>query len=215
MASPPAYAISTIYAAIKAAAMAGKPAPSSRTLAVLIGAKSPATAQYMVDRLIVAGRIRVVSTSNSRVISCSQGEWKTAELPHPPKSTQNKKRVFTEDEDDVIRASRAGKIRVDAAITQLKTSPASFYRRMAELGLQKLEYSTKRSPLPVSKTGEEPARAAHGWIPIAHGGMGKWREYEGTPISIDAAHAAVAAGRGSMAQRRIDGEFDLLFKSRA
>ena len=64
----------------------------------------------------------------------------------------------------------------------------------------------------VERAEQPPPVKKDGWIPIAFGADGKWREYDGAPISIDAARAAVDAGRATMAQRRIDGGFDLLFR---
>ncbi len=115
--------------------------------------------------------------------------------------TGRRRREFTADEDEIIRAACAGKTRIDDAQRRLKAGPDTFYRRALELGLP-----VKRVPRVTIPD------CPPGWFPIAHGGQGKWRLYEGSPVTLDAARAAVAAGRATMAQRRIDGGFDLMFR---
>lgn len=117
------------------------------------------------------------------------------------------KRIFTEDEDKIIRACQRGEVAVLDVLLQLRTSNETMYRRMAELGLPA---RTRKKPNP--KPPSELANVGPGWVPIAHGNSGRWKEYAGTPIGVRAAKAAVDAGRAVMAQRRIDGGFDLLFR---
>jgi len=117
-------------------------------------------------------------------------------------------RRFTAEEDDLIRRCHDGEFKVDRIIRKLRTSPASYYRRVRELGLHMRVKRACHAPDPL---GDLP-KPKEGWIPIAHSRDGRWREYEGAPVSLDVARAAVEAGRATTAQVRIDGGFDLLFR---
>ncbi len=118
-------------------------------------------------------------------------------------------RRFTAEEDDLIRRCHDGEFKVDRIIRKLRTSPASYYRRVRELGLHMRVKRACHAPDPM---GDLP-KPKEGWIPIAHGRDGRWREYEGSPVSLAVARAAVEAGRATTAQVRIDGGFDLLFRA--
>jgi hypothetical protein len=125
-------------------------------------------------------------------------------LSRPSPHHTGRKREFTAAEDDVIRDAVAGRIRVDDAIAKLGTGAVTFYRRADELGLATRKHRASETRI---------AGCPPGWFPIAHGGQGKWRPYDGSPVSIEDARAYVARGLGTMAQKRVDGAFDLLFRA--
>lgn len=114
-------------------------------------------------------------------------------------------RRFTAAEDAIVRDAAAGRIGRAHAAKLLRTNYRTLALRIAALGEPVRHYKPGPKPSPLSD-------CPRGWFPIAHGGCGKWREYEGTPISIEAARAAVDAGMAAMAQKRVDGSFDLLFR---
>lgn len=117
------------------------------------------------------------------------------------------RRVFNAAEREIIRQAAHGEISREDARHRLSTNHRTLMAAMAEFGATVKSHKRKEAKVITREPG-----APRGWIPIAHGGQGKWREYDGSPVSLDEARAAVAAGRATMAQRRIDGEFDLLFK---
>lgn len=117
------------------------------------------------------------------------------------------RRIFTEAEDEIIRACQRGEVAVLDALLQLRTSNETMYRRMAELGLPA---RTRKKPTP--KPPSELANVGPGWVPIAHKAGKFWRPLEGAPLDLRAARLAVAAGRAVTAQRRVDGGFDLLVR---
>lgn len=115
------------------------------------------------------------------------------------------KRVFTAAEREIIQKAARGEMSRDDARRELRTNHRTLVTALAEFGAQAKIYQ-RRSPMQPAPKGS-PA-----WIPIAHGCSGKWRPYDGAPVTIEAARIAVDAGCATMAQRRIDGEFDLLFR---
>lgn len=117
------------------------------------------------------------------------------------------RRIFTEAEDEIIRACHRGEVAVVDALLELHTSNETMYRRMAELGLPA---RTRKKPGP--KPPSELANVGPGWVPIAHKAGKFWRPLDGAPLDLRAARLAVAAGRAVTAQRRVDGGFDLLFR---
>ncbi|MFY8047910.1 MAG: hypothetical protein ACOVNS_03740 [Erythrobacter sp.] len=127
--------------------------------------------------------------------------------PRSPYARTVKRRQFTAEQDALLRAVHDGRMTQYALVKQLRISAETLRARAAELGLPPL--------LPGERAAQSNARPADcppGWFPIAHGADGRWREFEGTPLTIVAAQSLVAAGRAHMAQRRIDGGFDLLVK---
>ena len=168
--------------------------------------------QIDIIRRARAGELSISDACRMAQISESMFYRRAAELEMPSrwgsKTPQNQGRKFTPEEDALIRRCHDGEFKVDVVIRLLRTSPQSFYRRVRELGLHLRVKRACHAPDPL---GDLP-RPKDGWIPIAHSQDGRWREYEGTPVSIAIAQAAVAAGRATTAQVRIDGGFDLLLK---
>lgn len=117
------------------------------------------------------------------------------------------RRIFTEAEDEIIRACQRGEVAVVDVCRQLRTCNETMYRRMAELGLP-ARIRKKPTPKPPS----ELANVGEGWVPIAHKADRFWRPLDGAPLDVRAARLAVAAGRAVTAQRRVDGGFDLLVR---
>jgi hypothetical protein len=77
--------------------------------------------------------------------------------------------------------------------------------RLRELGCDVKPYRRhKPKPMP---------NCPPGWFAIAHGLHGKWRLYDGAPFSIAEAREFAERGLGTMAQKRVDGAFDLLFRA--
>ena len=213
-----AEAAQIIYAAMRLAALANLPAPSSKALAPLIGAKSYASVLTILAELVADGRITVVSRPNYKIVSCSKGEWSTAArepskvISAPPPASGKRSRPprqWTEEENNALRAVAAGKMPLRRFCAERCIPLETARYRMGRIGLAAPRKD--RAHAPGVEIAEIP-RPSDGWIPIAHGNNGKWREYEGAPIGITAARIAVSAGRATMAQRRIDGGFDLLFR---
>ncbi len=210
---PPGSQVATIYHALKVAALAGKPAPSNTALARMIGARSTSTAIDRMRQLVNGGHIIVEAGNDHRVVSCAQGEWRTAgtvKRRRPKKIPRD--RVWTEADMEAMRAIARGEGTIGDYARKSGIPRSTLGRKIEDLGLRR---QCKPRPAPVFAAPEpppEPPKRGDGWIPIAHGNNGKWREYEGAPISIVAARMAVSAGRATMAQRRIDGAFDLLFR---
>ena len=128
-------------------------------------------------------------------------------------------RDWTAEDDAVIHCVAAGVISATEASTRLKTGYRQVMLRMHALGL----CTNPPPPLPIRRrekhvrqyrqdAPQPPVTVADKFVPIAHKAGRFWKELAGAPITIEAARAAVAAGRGTMAQRRCDGGWDLLFK---
>ena len=212
----PGYAIATIYATVKAAALAGQPAPTNRALAELIGAKSRNTPLMLLAELVNSGRVVITRWGNGRVIECAHGEWKTAQrdtakpMVAPPRSDGKRSRpprAWSADEDAILRSVARGEQSLRRFCAEHGIPMETARYRMIKLGL-----TAPRQDRAASVAPEMPPQVRDGWIPIAHGNNGRWREYDGTPISVTAAKMAVAAGRATTAQRKIDGGYDLLFR---
>jgi hypothetical protein len=115
--------------------------------------------------------------------------------------------VFNAEERALLARVASGEVGRHAASRELRTNYTTLQAYLRESGLPIRAYR-RHAPDPIMPASETPA----GWFPIAHGNSGRWHEYDGTPIGIEAAQKAVADGAGMMAQRRIDGEFDLMFR---
>lgn len=217
--------IAKIVSACRKAALAGEREPTNGALATLIGVKSPSTATDWLTMAEKAGHIVIRRGNCSRVIAAADGSWCTAgdvkdahwrdrdstqrrsRAPKTRRAENGHVRRFTEAEDELLRRFFAREISYAEVIRALKAGPDTLYRRMTELGL----------PHGYKSRGSQTThpRPSDGWVPIAFGFQGKWRLYEGSPITIDAARAAVDAGKATMAQKRIDGGYDLLFRALA
>lgn len=122
--------------------------------------------------------------------------------------------IFTPADIDTLRLCVAGKITLTECALRVGTSRDSCIYRMERDGLGLPPASRKaRDARQMKQEAPQPMPTKRdGWIVIAHKANREWVQLDGSPISIDAARAAADAGRATMAQRRIDGGFDLLFK---
>lgn len=122
--------------------------------------------------------------------------------------------IFSVADMDVLRAIAAGTITLTDGALQIGASRDACQYKMMREGLGNAPGSIKAKAARQHKQ-DAPQPIPHvrdGFIPIAHKADRKWVELEGAPISIQAARLAVADGRATMAHRRVDGGFDLLFK---
>ncbi len=122
------------------------------------------------------------------------------------------RRVFNEAEREIIRQAAHGEMPREEARHKLSTNHRTLVAAMAEFGATAKTYQPRGCAKAAKVATREPD-APKGWFPIAHGNNGKWREYDGSPVTIEEARAQVAAGLATMAQKRIDGGFDLLFRA--
>lgn len=112
---------------------------------------------------------------------------------------------WTPEADEMMRRVYRREISVAAACAELGVTANMIYYRA-----QRLNLSLSRAPR--TETPQPLPDPRDGWIPIAHKADRHWRPIDGAPITIEAARAAVYAGRATMAHRRVDGGFDLLFR---
>lgn len=153
---------------------------------------------------IAPGRVNPASSRKSQTAGVAGAPCASSERIH--RGGAGNFRVFTAEEDALIRRVAAGEVPRDRACRELRTTYTKLLARLRDLGCEVKQY-VRHKPTPL-------ADCPPGWIPIAHGGAGIWREYEGSPVSIEEARALSERGLGTMAQKRIDGGFDLLFRAR-
>jgi hypothetical protein len=129
-------------------------------------------------------------------------------------------REFSAEDDAVIHCIADGVISATEASTRLRTGYRQVMQRMHDLGLCTNAPPPRTSQAKRAKHARQyrqdapqpPAAPRDGWVPIAHKAGKYWRELDGASITIEAARAATADGRGTMAHKRVDGGWDLLFK---
>jgi len=77
----PAWSSHLVAAAFRAAALAGKPAPSTTQLAAVLGTRHESSVRFMVARAQDLGLIVVERGARWRVVAAPDGSWRTAPQP--------------------------------------------------------------------------------------------------------------------------------------
>jgi len=118
--------------------------------------------------------------------------------------------MFTADQDLLLRRVYRGEISMVEACEVIGCGAETARRRVLELGLS---LSVGRPSRATPKTITGLPKATDGWVAIAHKSDRHWKELSGAPLTIHEARTAEGAGVGTMAHRRVDGGWDLLFKA--
>lgn len=118
--------------------------------------------------------------------------------------------AWTASDDAIVKQWVDGLTACARAAAAVGVSVPAIRFRARRLGL----LDQKRPPRKAHKPVEMP-RPSDGWVAVAHKAELRWVPLDGAPMTIEEAQAMHDAGLAFLAQRRVDGGFDLVVRVRA